>query len=414
MPEDGGMGRVVGGGTTRECVLEDDECPLAILMNHQSVRGAITFHVRRRPMDGRRRKKKSSSIGQLDGGLPFLVELTPEGGENRVVRLQMNVTEVGSEVGGGGVELLGLLPRHCVIAHTEGVVTVTPCSPAAEVVVNQQRVVETTILQHGATLRFGRSVWRFIDPVADGGRMQPSHHGSTATLPGGNDFQAGMRNSTANYAQYPPLHRGKDAILPAVLEFREDTESAFFNALTMNLDPASVNFKLAPTYTLYMATRFRASTHYRPELVPEERAVRLTDMLNRVADKILRLLATAPGANHAPTLSFWMANSSELLHFLKSDRHITAFSLQVLPFTFSNSFIFATWQCKPLIFQLLVIRSNKIYRLICLRSMTFGCKDILISKLEFVALDSISSALSILFYSLSFKILEFEIVFSKL
>ena len=36
MPEDGGAGRVVGGGTTREYVLEDDECPLAILMNHQA------------------------------------------------------------------------------------------------------------------------------------------------------------------------------------------------------------------------------------------------------------------------------------------------------------------------------------------------------------------------------------------
>jgi hypothetical protein len=87
-----------------------------------------------------------------------------------------------------------------------------------------------------------------------------------------------MRSSTANYVPYPPpnnnstsslhhhLHpqqqqqqqqpRGRDAILPAVLEFREDTESAFFNALTMNLDPTSVNFKLAPTYTLYMATRY--------------------------------------------------------------------------------------------------------------------------------------------------------------
>ena len=27
-------------------------------------------------------------------GLPFLVELTPEGGENRVARLQLSVTEV--------------------------------------------------------------------------------------------------------------------------------------------------------------------------------------------------------------------------------------------------------------------------------------------------------------------------------
>jgi afadin len=54
----------------------------------------------------------------------------------------------------------------------------------------------------------------------------------------------------------PQQPRGRDAILPAVLEFREDTESAFFNALTINLDPSTVNFKLAPTYTLYMATRY--------------------------------------------------------------------------------------------------------------------------------------------------------------
>ena len=110
-------------------------------------------------------------------------------------------------------------------------------------------------------------------------------HGSSATLPD-------MRNNS-NYVHYPPhthgggqLQRGKDAILPAVLEFREETEDAFFNSLTVNLDPASCSFKLAPTYTIYMATRFRASTHYRPELVPEDRAVRLTEMLNRVGDKV--------------------------------------------------------------------------------------------------------------------------------
>lgn len=38
-------------------------------------------------------------------------------------------------------------PRHCVIAHTEGIVTVTPCSREAETFVNGQRIFETTILQ---------------------------------------------------------------------------------------------------------------------------------------------------------------------------------------------------------------------------------------------------------------------------
>lgn len=53
--------------------------------------------------------------------------------------------------------------------------------------------------------------------------------------------------------QQPPL--GRDNILPAVLEFREETEEAFFNAITVSLDVNPVQFKLAPTYTIYMATR---------------------------------------------------------------------------------------------------------------------------------------------------------------
>jgi hypothetical protein len=72
MPEDGGAGQVVGGGTTREYILEEEECPLAILMNHPASRGAVTFHVRRRPPDGlRRRKKKSSSMSPLGKFLLF-------------------------------------------------------------------------------------------------------------------------------------------------------------------------------------------------------------------------------------------------------------------------------------------------------------------------------------------------------
>ena len=40
-----------------------------------------------------------------------------------------------------------LFPRHCVLAHTEGIVTITPSHREAETFVNGQRVFETTILQ---------------------------------------------------------------------------------------------------------------------------------------------------------------------------------------------------------------------------------------------------------------------------
>merc|ERR1719336_1483427 len=219
----------------------------------------------------------------------------------------MSVTKVGTEVGVGGVRLPGLLPRHCLIAHTEGAVTVTPCSPQAEVIVNNQRATETTILQHGSVVRPAKTVWRFLDPASmENPRLSQatlpnmSIHGSTATLPGQEHFQDGMRSTSSNYVSFSAgQNRGKDAILPAVLEFREETERGFFNALTFGLDPNSINFKLAPTYT-----------HYKPELVPEERAVRLTDMLNRLAAMILAVIQQSPSPHQAPTLSFWMANAT--------------------------------------------------------------------------------------------------------
>lgn len=70
-------------------------------------------------------------------------------------RIHPNITEVGCErqnqpqSNAQCIQLNGpnIQPRHCVIAHTEGIVTVTPCSRDAETYVNGQRIFETTILQ---------------------------------------------------------------------------------------------------------------------------------------------------------------------------------------------------------------------------------------------------------------------------
>jgi afadin len=96
----------------------------------------------------------------------------------------------------------------------------------------------------------------------------------------------------SNYERYP---RGTDPILPAVLEFREETEEAFLHAVVTDLDPAVPHFKLAPTYTLYLVARYRASTHYRPELTPTERAHRLTVLLARVAAIIHNVIQVCCG-----------------------------------------------------------------------------------------------------------------------
>uniref|UniRef100_A0A0K8TDQ8 Afadin n=2 Tax=Lygus hesperus TaxID=30085 RepID=A0A0K8TDQ8_LYGHE len=372
------------------------------------MRGSIMFHVRRRPADYHPRKRKKKPQGKwgqpnelLDyryeegvDRLPFFLELNPDGsdiggGTAKRYRLQPNVTEVGSERGsphghGQSLQLFGpnIQPRHCVIAHTEGIVTVTPCSRDAETYVNGQRIYETTILQNGATVKFGRiHTFRFLDPCHEE-RTRNRHDSSrsphdysydrqsareeTSSLSVGNgptttstpsanplnyettfDVDGNVEtrstssqgkqedtrsqrsisssregNRLSNYDRYP---RGTDPILPAVLEIREETEEALLHAIITDLEPSSPAFKLAPSYTLYLIARYRASTHYRPELTPTERAHRLTLMLARVAAMIHHVIQER--YCDVKGLAMWLANASELLHFLKCDRHISAFSL---------------------------------------------------------------------------------------
>ena len=63
----------------------------------------------------------------------------------------------------------------------------------------------------------------------------------------------------------------------------------------------------------------------------------MTDMLNRVAERVFATIEEH--VRDAAVLAFWMANASELLHFLKSDRHITSFSHQVLHISIASSIL---------------------------------------------------------------------------
>ncbi|XP_023941942.2 afadin isoform X3 [Bicyclus anynana] len=132
---------------------------------------------------------------------------------------------------------------------------------------------------------------------------------------------------------------GQEAILPAVLEFPEAGQAQFLAAVITHLDPHAPAFKLAPVYTLYLCARYRASTHYRPELTPTERAHKLTAFLHHVATLIHATVQER--CTDSAAQAFWMANASELLHFLKCDRHISSFSTQaqdLLPTTVQNAF----------------------------------------------------------------------------
>ncbi|XP_042899757.1 afadin isoform X2 [Parasteatoda tepidariorum] len=379
-------------GGIREYILDDDDCPLMIQQQHNRNKGALSFHVRRRPADyqPRKRKKKPKPTKNDDMSyrqddtiekLPYLLELNSDGsdghGPPKKHRLYLNVTEVGSErsssIGGQYLQLFGpnVQPRHCVIAHTQGIVTVTPSSRDAETYVNGMRIYETTILQNGMVVRFGKlHTFRFVDPLHDqkhgmlpDPRQHPEfiersrredqvslhHHGSYETTfdADGNvetvsthsreerlskksddalsHRSLGRESTHGRSSERYDQKRGNDPILPAVLEFWEDGEEAFLAASITQLDPSQVQFKLSPTYALYMAARYRASTHFRPETTPNDRARRLTALMNNVAAVMHQVIQDR--YRDATALAFWLANTSELLHFLKQDRHLSAYTL---------------------------------------------------------------------------------------
>ncbi|XP_070491228.1 afadin isoform X2 [Chironomus tepperi] len=417
-----------------EYILDDDECPLSILMNHPTSRGSIMFHVRRRPADSqpRRRKKKPLGISNGSGNMtaeregPMLVEITHSGDGGRRVKLTIEPIEVGS-ANTNALQLFGpsIQPRHCLISLHEGVCTVTPLHADGLTFVNGHHITQPTILHNGSVVMFGRTAsYRFVDVPSDGRynlalsqsqldsaylyesrsatnppswhededtsisssnytnkkqqaipqkamqmtQQQPQQvitHSQQQHSPGSNELKLTAQQSSDDKSMFdndagnienetksvssmrsqdsrsqsfakqsagmsatPTMleQQGQEAILPAVLEFPEHSQEQFLKSVITELDVNAPNFKLAPVYTLYLCARYRASTHYRPDLQPTERAHKLTVFLHHVANLIHNIIQEK--YNDPKILSFWMANSSEFLHFLKSDRHISAFSVQ--------------------------------------------------------------------------------------
>nr|XP_029716116.1 afadin isoform X5 [Aedes albopictus] len=320
-----------------EYILDDDECPLSILMNHPTSRGSIMFHVRRRPADSQPRRRKKKPLGVSNGGSnlgsdregPQLIEITHSGDGGRRVKLGSEPIEVGS-ANTNALQLFGpsIQARHCLISMHDGVCTVTPLHADGTTFVNGHHIQQPTILHNGSVVMFGRvASYRFVDSPSDGRynlALSQSQLDSACLYERTSTFPKLQPSHTAASISSEP--GGQEPILPAVLEFPEQYQEAFLQAVISELDVNSPNFKLAPVYTLYLCARYRASTHYRPDLQPTERAHKLTVFLHHVANLIQNVVQEQ--YTDAKILSFWMANSSEFLHFLKSDRHISAFSVQ--------------------------------------------------------------------------------------
>ncbi|XP_023203476.1 afadin isoform X8 [Xiphophorus maculatus] len=380
--------------TGKEVILDDLDCPLQILRDWPADRGAMVFQLKKRPPDYQPRKgrKDDKGLRGKDGSmppekLPYLVELSPgrgnhyayyayrhqeDGSDSRdkpkLYRLQHSITEVGSDcTEDGAIQLLGpgILPHHCNLMHSEGMVTVTPHGHDADTFVDGQRITETTVLRSGSTLQFGSAhVFKFVDPMVDqGGKRDPnaamrSRHKSgsvpetTFDLRG--DVLSGAPLPTSKSSgklemergMVKPMIRGEqqdsrsqdlsadrtELTLPASIDFRENSEDTFLSAIINYTNSSTVHFKLSPTYVLYMACRYVLSPTYRPDMSPSERTHKVIAIVNKMVsmmEGVIQEIAEGDQKqkNIAGALAFWMANASELLNFVKQDRDLSRVTL---------------------------------------------------------------------------------------
>ncbi|XP_040925334.2 LOW QUALITY PROTEIN: afadin-like [Betta splendens] len=382
--------------SSKEVILDDNECPLQILRDWPNDREALVFQLKKRPPDYQARKGRKvddKGFRGKDGSsslppekLPYLVELSPgrgnhyayyayrhheDGSDSRdkpkLYRLQHSITEVGSDcTEDGAIQLLGpgILPHHCNLMHSEGMVTVTPHGPDADTFVDGQRVTETTVLRPGSTLQFGSAhVFKFVDPMFDqAGKREPAmmrsrnksgsvpettfdlhgdvHSGSalpTSKSSGKLEMERGMvkpiiRGEQQDIRSQDISADRSELTLPASIEFRDNSEDTFLSAIINYTNSSTVHFKLSPTYVLYMACRYILSPSYRPDMSPSERTHKVIAIINKMVSMMEGVIQEIPEGdqkqkNIAGALAFWMANASELLNFIKQDRDLSRITL---------------------------------------------------------------------------------------
>ncbi|WAR06935.1 AFAD-like protein, partial [Mya arenaria] len=323
-----------GGRMGEERVMDDDECPLAIAMQHPPSRGMLMFQLKRKNADMIKPKyKRQRAVSHED----LRSSREPTASQTPPNKLPFLLT-------GPNIQ-----PRHCVIAHTGGIVTVTPKTQGAETYVNNVRVSETTLLQHGMTVRFGKHhAFRFFDPAWEENQRkgpvpqemaQMSRQGAPGPgfphprgAPQETNFDTDGRVETVmDQARGGPIPQrqesrqsGHSRHMTLTLMDLVAKENDFLSTVILDTNASATQFKLSPTYTLYLAVRFRLSSVYRPELTPHDRAHKLTSVVNKISQMVHQ--AIQDNRDNPASLAFWMANASEVLHFFKQDRDVHPFS----------------------------------------------------------------------------------------
>ncbi|CAF2382178.1 unnamed protein product [Rotaria sp. Silwood2] len=359
--------------TIKEVILHDQECPLSICLSHaQKNEGSIMFKVVKCPPEyieiRKRLRAQESALDTMpapsiqdrtiNDHLSMFVEVKNDGTDlttPRVFKIHPNTTYVGRDAKAGigkqyfFIDGVGIDRDHCTIHNQNGIVTLTP---RGEIWLNGKLVSTPFVLQHGVLVCFGRnSTFRYCDPqfvhktsVKTSNIIptkpqingdKPSIHSSLSTLPmSGIKKPNQVESNTLQIRPPKDLQQKKSNsivesgtmidVLPGLLEVPSETETRFLHAVFENYPLTNIQFRLSPVYTLYMTLRHRLSPYGKPNFPLVQKQENIISLLYRIEDMINKKIEECH--EHGGYLAYWIANTSELLYFIKQDRDISKIS----------------------------------------------------------------------------------------
>ena len=275
--------------------------------------------------------------------LPCLIELTQEGFElqsARTIQIKSEYYDVGNDKYMAATHpanyirldssLPGIEKKHCTIKKSSDNMHLV-LIPFAEVYINDRLIKEPTQLFNTFTVRLGKHcLFRLENPNELEAVKQPNSIKPALPANYGTLYDNGqVSNEPVRHLKspVPPVEQGMPAKasegLPGLLEFPDDGEDSLLAQICAQ-NHAQWQFKLAPVYTMYMMLRFRLSQKYKSELSFGDKLQSSSLLIHKMVNYIREAIDTNHLDKHV--LPYWLANSSELLYFLKQDAHLSQIS----------------------------------------------------------------------------------------
>ena len=147
-------------------------------------------------------------------------------------------------------------------------------------------------------------------------KKQQNTHPQSLFSKSSSDKSLQHRTLPPQTAMVQPIQHSNQHRLPASLSFNQDTEESLIIQI-LSVHASALHFKLSPAYSIYLIQRHLVEAN-RSNMLPS--LFYITDLLEHTIQL---------NSSSMSELSFWMANTSELLNFIRQDQDLVPLTTEI-------------------------------------------------------------------------------------